>query len=157
MTRLRMKLKLLDNNFMKNKIYKVIFDTNIWISFLIGKRLHLISQYVANGQIRIITTNQLLEEIKQVTAREKLRKYFPQDSVIQLITLLETIATNVEVQPKNFICRDPKDNFLLDLIECSKADFLVTGDKDLLEHNPFKKAQIINPNDFESFLTSIHL
>lgn len=108
MTRLRMKLKLLDNNFMKNKIYKVIFDTNIWISFLIGKRLHLISQYVANGQIRIITTNQLLEEIKQVTAREKLRKYFPQDSVIQLITLLETIATNVEVQPKTLFIQPPK-------------------------------------------------
>ncbi|MFY7888290.1 MAG: hypothetical protein ACOVOW_05250 [Spirosomataceae bacterium] len=33
---------------------------------------------------------------------------------------------------------------------------LVTGDKDLLEHNPFKKAQIINPSDFEGFLTSIH-
>ena len=45
--------------------------------------------------------------------------------------------------------RDPKDNFLLDLIDFSKADYLVTGDKDLLEHNPFKTAQILTPNEFE--------
>lgn len=31
----------------------------------------------------------------------------------------------------------------------SKADFLVTGDKDLLAHNPFKTAQILTPVEFE--------
>lgn len=46
----------------------------------------------------------------------------------------------------------PKDNFLLDLIEFSKADYLVTGDKDLLEHNPFKTAQILTPTEFEKQL-----
>lgn len=65
---------------------------------------------------------------------------------------METIAERVEIKPTHFINRDAKDNFLLDLIDFSKADYLVTGDKDLLEHNPFKTAQILTPADFEKQL-----
>lgn len=137
---------------MKNKEVKVIFDTNIWISFLIGKRLAKIKQYISDGSITIITTEQLLTEIKMVTNREKLKKYFPEESVKELIELLETIAKKVEIKPTHFINRDPKDNFLLDLIDFSKADYLVTGDKDLLAHNPFKTAKILTPTAFEKEL-----
>lgn len=134
---------------MKAKSIKVIFDTNVWISFLIGKRLAFIKNYISNGQITIITTDQLLKEIKEVTCRERLKKFFPQESVIELLELLETIAENVKIKPTHFINRDPKDNFLLDLIDFSKADYLVTGDKDLLLHNPFKSAKILTPTNFE--------
>lgn len=137
---------------MKNKDVKVIFDTNVWISFLIGKRLAKIKQYISDGSITIITTDQLLTEIKMVTNREKLKKYFPEESVKELLELLETIAQKVEIKPTHFINRDPKDNFLLDLIDFSKADYLVTGDKDLLEHNPFKTAKILSPTKFEKEL-----
>ncbi len=134
---------------MKNRNVRVIFDTNVWISFLIGKRLAKIKQHIVNRNITIIVTDQLLTELKVVTSREKLKKYFPKNSVKELIELLETIAENITIEPTHFINRDPKDNFLLDLIDFSKADYLVTGDKDLLEHNPFKTAQILTPADFE--------
>ena len=134
---------------MKNKNVKVIFDTNVWISFLIGKRLSRIKEYISDGRITIVTTGQLLKEIQVVAGRDKLKKYFPKDSVKELIELLETIAEKIEIEPTHFISRDPKDNFLLDLIEYSKADYLVTGDKDLLEHNPFKTAEILTPKEFE--------
>ena len=137
---------------MKNKNVKVIFDTNVWISFLIGKRLAKIKQYISDGSITIITTEQLLTEIKIVTSREKLKKYFPAESVTELLELIETIAKKVIIRPTHFINRDPKDNFLLDLIDFSKADYLVTGDKDLLEHNPFKTANILSPTEFEKEL-----
>lgn len=134
---------------MKAQNIKVIFDTNVWISFLIGKRLAFIKDYTVNRRIIIITTELLLTEIKVVTSREKLKKYFPQESVLELIELLETTAEKVEIKPTYFINRDHKDNFLLDLIDFSKADYLVTGDKDLLEHNPFKSAIILTPASFE--------
>jgi uncharacterized protein len=94
----------------------------------------------------------LLLEIEVVTKREKLKKYFPENSVAELLELLETIGENFEIKPLNSLSRDPKDNFLLDLIEFSEADFLVTGDKDLLELNPFKTAKILTPTEFEEFL-----
>ena len=69
---------------MKAKNIKVIFDTNVWISFLIGKRLSFIKSYIANGQITIITTEQLLVEIIEVTSREKLRKIFSTRTCIRV-------------------------------------------------------------------------
>ncbi|HPH99936.1 MAG TPA: putative toxin-antitoxin system toxin component, PIN family [Chitinophagaceae bacterium] len=131
---------------------KVIFDTNVWISFLIGKRLAVIKDYLISSYITLIITQQLVTEIKNVTGREKLKKYFPKQSVNELIELLEAIAITVTITPVYFINKDPKDNFLLDLIHFSKADYLVTGDKALLEHNPFKTATILTPINFEKVI-----
>jgi len=39
---------------MTNKNVKVIFDTNVWISFLIGKRLTTIKQHIVNRNITIL-------------------------------------------------------------------------------------------------------
>jgi len=72
---------------MTAKSVRVIFDTNVWISFLIGRRLKNIKRHISDGSIIIITTEQLLLEIKYVTSREKLRKYFPVESVKELIEL----------------------------------------------------------------------
>ena len=139
---------------MKAKSIKVIFDTNVWISFLIGKRLSFIKNHISSGQISIVTTEQLLKEIMEVTSRERLKKYFPKESVTELLELLDTIAEKVKIKPTHFINRDPKDNFLLDLIDFSKADYLVTGDKDLLVHNPFKSAIILTPANFEIIINN---
>lgn len=57
---------------------KVIFDTNVWISFLIGKRLSFLKEYLANGEIQISTTEQLIIEIKEVTRRKNLKNIFHQ-------------------------------------------------------------------------------
>ncbi len=140
---------------MKVKNIKVIFDTNVWIGFLIGKRLSGIKKYLFDGRIQILVTDPLLTEIKEVTRREKLRKYFPRESIDELIELLDIIAIKIEIRPIHYLCRDPKDNFLLDLIDFSKADFLVTGDKDLLEHNPFRNTAIVSPAEFEQFAQNI--
>jgi putative PIN family toxin of toxin-antitoxin system len=137
---------------MREKNIKVIFDTNVWISFLIGKRLSIIKKHISDGSITIITTDQLLKEIHTVTCREKLKKYFPKESVNELIELLEAIAIQVEIKPIHIISKDPKDNFLFDLIDFSQADYLVTGDKELLSHNPFKTANIVTPSEFEKLI-----
>lgn len=71
---------------------------------------------------------------------------------MELLELLETIAEKVEIKPTHFVSSDPKDNFLLDLMDFSKANYLVTGDKDLLLHNPFKTATILTPANFEKAL-----
>jgi len=76
---------------MITKNIRVIFDTNVWISFFIGKRLSFIKTYISNGKIVIITTDQLLEEITEVTSRKKMQKYFPKESVNDLLSLLETL------------------------------------------------------------------
>lgn len=93
---------------MTAKNIRVIFDTNVWISFLIGRRLSSIKKHLINSQIVIITTEQLLKEIKEVTARERMKKYFPKENVIELLEFLETIAETIEIKLIHLINRDPK-------------------------------------------------
>ncbi len=54
----------------------------------------------------------------------------------------------IAVQSIVTICRDPKDNFLLALAKDSKADYLLTGDNDLLDIKNFGKTKIITINNF---------
>ncbi len=54
----------------------------------------------------------------------------------------------IDVQSIVTICRDPKDNFLLALAKDSKADYLLTGDNDLLDIKNFGKTKIITINNF---------
>ena len=134
------------------KSSKVIFDTNVWISFLIGKRLQILRNYIATKQIVILLSEQLLLELQMVTKRPKLKKYFSEQRVEELLTFLRIVGEIHQTESNNHLSRDPKDNFLLDLAEAAKADFLVTGDKDLLILNPFRETQILTPADFENKL-----
>ena len=137
---------------MTKRSLRIIFDTNVWIGFLIGKRLSGIQQFIIDGRITVVFSPHLLEELTTVTSSAKLRRYFPKDKVDELILLLNMIGESVNTEPKHFDCRDPKDNFLLDLIDFSNADCLVTGDHDLLALKSFKGADILQPSDLELWL-----
>ncbi|WP_079680589.1 putative toxin-antitoxin system toxin component, PIN family [Planktothrix sp. PCC 11201] len=45
-------------------------------------------------------------------------------------------------------CRDPKDNKYLELAVSGNADYIITGDKDLLVLNPFRAISIITVDQF---------
>lgn len=51
-------------------------------------------------------------------------------------------------------CRDEKDNKFLELAISGNADFIITGDNDLLVLNPFRTIQIITPKSFLEFIYS---
>jgi predicted nucleic acid-binding protein len=56
------------------------------------------------------------------------------------------MATPAKVTPA--ACRDPKDLYLLGLAESAQADFLITGDKDLVESGWQGSARIVTPRQF---------
>lgn len=129
---------------------KVIFDTNIWISYLIGRQLGGLTELLSSHKIELVLSEQLRTELLEVTAREKFRKYFKKDRVDELMKLMNFLGTDYKVVEYPNICRDAKDNFLLGLIQASQANFLVTEDQDLLELNPFEGTEIIEPNQLVS-------
>ncbi|MGF1542022.1 MAG: putative toxin-antitoxin system toxin component, PIN family [Pleurocapsa sp.] len=130
------------------KPIKVIVDTNLWISFLIGKELSSLKLLLTEQTIQPVLCEQLIEEIILVTQRPKLQKYFPQSKVQELISLLKVIGFSVEIKSRVSICRDSKDNYLLSLAKDSQADFLITGDRDLLSLEKFESTTIVTYQDF---------
>lgn len=59
-----------------------------------------------------------------------------------MLSTFEPFIDLMEVKSIVTVCRDPKDNFLLALSKDGKADYLLTGDKDLLDLIKFGKTQI---------------
>jgi putative PIN family toxin of toxin-antitoxin system len=57
---------------MKIRKIKIILDTNIWISFLITKDFKKLDSLINKGEIRLLYSNELLEEFISVAQRQKL-------------------------------------------------------------------------------------
>ena len=133
---------------------KVIIDTNLWISFLIGKQLASLKVLLVEQKIKPILCQQLLNEINLVTKRPKLQKYFPQKKVQELLESLSVIGLCVELKSQVNACRDAKDNYLLALAKDSQADFLITGDQDLLSLQQFEITKIVTYQEFLEVVNS---
>lgn len=128
---------------------RVIIDTNLWISFLIGRRLHSLPKLIAKSKVRLVFSNELLEEIRAVTSRPQFKRYFNPKDVEELIAFMNVIGRNYKIGNIEPLCRDPKDDFLLALAVCSKAHYLITGDKDLLELGQIADCKIVTVAEFE--------
>ena len=129
-------------------MYRVIFDTNIWISFLIGKQFDSMKELLVTAAVQPIFSTQLLDELLTTTQKPKLQRYFQKDNVDNLMIFLKEIGEVIDSQSIVSACRDPKDNYLLALAKDSNADFLITGDHDLLVLEMFDRTKIVTYQDF---------
>ena len=84
--------------------------------------------------------------------RPKLSRYFSKSDLEALIQIIDKFGTLIEVTSEINLCRDIKDNFLLNLAVDSKADYLVTGDKDLLDLGKINKTQILTISKLKASL-----
>ena len=78
---------------------------------------------------------ELLDEIREVlTTRERLRKWISHEQAVAYIEIIGTMVDLVPDPPVEELgVRDSDDNYLVSLAQIHHCDFIVTGDKDLLE------------------------
>lgn len=136
----------------KSKKIRVIIDTNLFVSFLIGKQLKNLKSLIVLNSIELIFSDQIIQELKLVGDRPKFDKYFTNANLKDLIELIYLIGQVYQLDNVASICRDPKDDFLLELADRSKADFLISGDKDVLAIKNYKKTKIITLTEFDKIL-----
>jgi uncharacterized protein len=135
-----------------NKSYRTIVDSNIWISFLIGKNLRGLQNYIDSKNIKIITCNEQLIELSEVFKKPSLKKYFSKEQIIEFFELLDESSECVKISTKTNICRDPKDNYLVSLSLDSESDILITGDKDLLDLKKIGNTIVLKYTEFETLV-----
>ena len=128
---------------MTNKPIKLVVDTNLWISFLISRSYAKLDKILKAGLARLIFSTELIEEFIEVVERPKFKKIFSSSDIRNLFTDIYLYADLIEVKTSVQICRDKKDNFLLALCQDGNADFLLTGDEDLLILRKFGKTRIM--------------
>jgi uncharacterized protein len=134
---------------------KIIIDTNIYFSaILFGGLPQILINKCFEGH-DVFLSNAIMSEIKEklINGRAeeictKMNKKYNQVAVHQFMIKLECLTNFIEPEVQVNICRDKKDNMVLELAKEIKADFIVTGDKDLLVLSPFGNTHIVKTADF---------
>lgn len=129
---------------------KVIIDTNVWISAYLkpNSTPGLIIANVESSRLLPVLSKQLLNEISDTLMYPKIKKHLDKTGVnpAQLTAKLDLYNIHSDADNPINIVRDHKDNYLLALLIESRANWLITGDNDLLVLQ--KEYSIISPTDF---------
>ena len=127
----------------------LVFDTNIIISALLFEGSKPSKAFdIGINQGNLLFSSSTLAELEEVLWRNKFDRYISHEERKQFLTSLILHSIPIETNETISECRDPKDNKFLELAVCGKADFIISGDEDLLVLNPFRNIQIITPDSF---------
>jgi putative PIN family toxin of toxin-antitoxin system len=126
-------------------IGKVVLDTNILVSALFFKGVIAgIVDLWKKGRIIPVLSRETFEEFKAVLEYPKFSltwqeiKVIIEEEVLPYFEVIE-IADNIKG-----ICRDADDDKFIACAVSASADFIVTGDKDLLDLGKYESVKIIS-------------
>jgi uncharacterized protein len=123
---------------------RVVLDTNIFISAVLGGRLGVIVDEWKAGKFKLIVTDSIAREYLEVVNRPRFK--IPQAEIIAvsdyLLQLAEFVTPEEEI---HIIVSDPTDNKFIEAAMGGKADFIVSGDSHLLDLKSFREIPVITP------------
>ena len=125
---------------------KVVVDTNVFLSGILfgGNPRKIITAWLDKQYILCISPELKAEIINKL--RSKFGLPLPTIEIIE--DALDLYGEKYIPGKKVNLCRDPNDNFLLELAQESRADYLISGDKLVLELKQYKSTKIITPKEF---------
>ena len=139
---------------------RVLIDTNVLISYLLQPDTLGAAQAVLRAfleeRFTLLVPGALLQELL-VTGRGKRRlvKRIPPEDLTIFIAVLEEFGEAVGeiTEPIPMVTRDSKNDYLLAYALVGEADYIVTGDKDLLElQGQITGLEILTPAQFIDML-----
>jgi uncharacterized protein len=134
----------------KKRKIKIAFDTNIWVSFTIGKQLAILKSVLLNKDFKVFFCTEIQEEYLNVVSRDELKKYVSPLRIEETMVLIETQTHQISIKSSVQLSRDANDDFLLAFAKDAKLDYLITGDKDLLVLKTFENTEIVTMSAFSA-------
>jgi uncharacterized protein len=138
---------------------RVLLDANILISYLLNRRSQgTVGAIVTAGLLReytLLVPNDLLEELtKRVASKKYLARRITSDELGALQSELREAAERIPTieQPIPAVTRDRKDDYLLTYAVVGQADYLVSGDDDLVVLGKVEGVTIVRPAEFLDLL-----
>lgn len=129
---------------------KIVLDANVIIAAFAARGLCESIMEVCLNEHEIVLSDDLFDEILR---NLRLKIKLPTNIVDNICELLREHANISIPEPlASDVCRDPDDIKILGLAVASNADYIVTGDKDLLILKNFQDIPILNPRSFSDIL-----
>ena len=134
---------------------RVLLDTNIFISYLLQPEgessIHLVLEAALLGKFNLLLPEEVLEELqRKILSKKYLAERITPENAEKLVSILRQISgviPRIELEIPA-LTRDPKDDYLLAHAVVGEADYLVTGDDDLLVLKEVEGVKIVKASQF---------
>ena len=131
---------------------KIVLDTNVLVSAFGWKgNPRNIFRRAVLGELELFVSYDQLAELKRTIEYPRLR-FTNEQKQIFLRLILEVANMVKPTRTLDIIKDDPDDNIILECAVTGKADFIVTGDKHLLNLREFAGIRIVTPREFIELL-----
>ena len=128
---------------------RVVVDTNVVVSALLfGTSVPGRTFVRVLDRGTILTSKSFVRELDDVLRRAKFDQYLSREDRDRFLEALIRESELVDISETVTACRDPGDDRILELAVNGSADFVITGDDDLLAMDPFRGTRIVTPADF---------
>jgi uncharacterized protein len=126
--------------------HRIVFDTNTRISAIIfgGKPRELISHACPPEYLQIVS-QPLLDELHEILDR---KFHWPEPAISKEMRYIATVSFLVKPDAIDPVCRDPDDDRILECAIAGNADFIITGDRDLLTLGSFRGIPILTVRQY---------
>ena len=130
---------------------RVVIDTNVLISatFWTGRPKQLLNK-VRRGEVIYLTSRILLDELKEILIRADKPFKLSENDAKKIVAAVEEMAELVKTHSEFNVCRDEKDNCVLECAVDGKAEWIITGDMHLFKLQFFQGIQIVKVTEFLS-------
>jgi len=113
---------------------KVVVDTNLLVRMVTGTPTSSpLYRLWRAGRFELLISPPLLDELAEVLERPRLWRYLRPGAAEAFLILLVAEATVITPALHITLCRDPKDDVLLEVAVAGQADYLVSADLDLTD------------------------
>jgi uncharacterized protein len=132
---------------------RFVLDTNVLISAsLFPRSVPGLAFALARSRGQVLTSQAMVEELRDVLARTKFDRYLSRDLRDEFLVGFIAAAEFVQVLEQVSVCRDPKDNRVLEAAVNGRATCIVSGDDDLLTMQVFQDIPIFTPASFLAYV-----
>jgi putative PIN family toxin of toxin-antitoxin system len=128
-------------------VIRTVVDTNVFISSFFGGNPRRIIDLWKNGEILLCLSPEIVEEYVEVLQRFSL----PEGEIKELLKLFAKgyhVVFTHTTPNLNIVADNPDDDKFIECAVALEADFIVSGDKDLLSVKKYMGIRILSPRGF---------
>ncbi|MCX5899890.1 MAG: putative toxin-antitoxin system toxin component, PIN family [Proteobacteria bacterium] len=131
---------------------KIVLDTNVLVAAFGWKGPpHKIFLHCIDGLLNLHTSPALISELEKVLSYKKFQ--FSKDEIKEFVSLvIETAHIVAPAIALSVLTADQADNRVLECALASAADYIISGDKHLLNLHEFEAIKIVTPDSFLKLL-----
>lgn len=131
--------------------YRIVLDTNIFISaILFGGMPEQVLNLARFGLIEIFVSKEILEEIIRIL---RVKFDWGKNQISEVEAEIEALTRQAKPEKMiKFVKSDPDDNKFLEVAIGSKSDFIISGDKHLLDLSTYGGVKIVTAREFVEFI-----